>query len=159
MKRDFSRRDRKGQSAIEYLTTYGWALLAIVIVGAVLMQMGVFSQCQTTTPRFSGQSVAMENWQYTGQDNVTMIFTAVNQDVNITSVTLDYGDGNTVSKSVAGGEYISAGNTGTVFIDSNDALDLDSGACASAEVSLTADVGGISGSEISSSGSMTGPVP
>lgn len=156
MTNDFSRRTRKGQSAIEYLTTYGWALLAIVIVGAVLMQMGVFSQCQTTTPRFSGQSVAMENWQYTGTNNVTMVFTAVNQDVDINNVTLDYGggdvvyyDGSTVS--------ISAGNSGTLFIDNIGFL--STGECASASVSLTADVGGISGSEISSSGSMTGPVP
>jgi hypothetical protein len=156
MKRDFSRRNRKGQSAIEYLTTYGWALLAIVIVGAVLMQMGVFSQCQTTTPRFSGQSVAMENWQYTGTNNITMVFTAVNQDVDLNNVTLDYGDGD-VAYYDGSQVSISAGNSGTLFIDGVSFL--SSGECASASVSLTADVGGISGSEVSSSGSMTGPVP
>lgn len=152
------RNQQKGQSAIEYLSTYGWALLAIVIVGAVLSQMGVFNQCQTTNPRFSGQSVAMDNWQYTGTDNVTMVFEAVNQDVNITGVTLDYED-QSASKTIAGGLSISAGNSGTVFVDNNDGLDLDSGSCASATVTLTADVGDISGSEISSQGSMTGPVP
>ncbi len=31
----------KGQSAIEYLTTYGWALLFIIIVVGVIISMGI----------------------------------------------------------------------------------------------------------------------
>ncbi len=34
---------RKGQAAVEYLTTYGWAILALVIVLAVLTSSGVLS--------------------------------------------------------------------------------------------------------------------
>jgi len=34
---------RKGQSAIEYMTTYGWAILLILVVGLVLWQMGAFN--------------------------------------------------------------------------------------------------------------------
>lgn len=34
---------RKGQTALEYLMTYGWAILIIVIVGAALYALGVFS--------------------------------------------------------------------------------------------------------------------
>lgn len=34
---------RKGQAAVEYLTTYGWALLALVIVIAVLLSSGLLS--------------------------------------------------------------------------------------------------------------------
>jgi len=33
----------KGQTAIEFLMTYGWAILAVVIVVAVLFYLGVFS--------------------------------------------------------------------------------------------------------------------
>ena len=33
---------RRGQSALEYLVTYGWAILAIVIVAGVLWYTGVF---------------------------------------------------------------------------------------------------------------------
>ena len=47
---------RKGQAAVEYLTTYGWALLALVIVVAVLFSSGLLSpnialseQCQFGT--------------------------------------------------------------------------------------------------------------
>ncbi len=38
---------RKGQGALEYLMTYGWALLIIVIVGAALFALGVFSPTAT----------------------------------------------------------------------------------------------------------------
>ena len=33
----------KSQSAMEYLMTYGWAILIIAVVLAVLFQLGVFS--------------------------------------------------------------------------------------------------------------------
>ncbi len=36
-------RGQRGQSALEYLVTYGWAILAIVIIAAVLWFTGVFN--------------------------------------------------------------------------------------------------------------------
>lgn len=33
----------KGQSAVEYITTYGWALFALVIVVAIILGSGVFT--------------------------------------------------------------------------------------------------------------------
>jgi hypothetical protein len=39
----------KGQGAMEYLTTYGWAILVVVIIGLVLYQAGVFNTQTTTT--------------------------------------------------------------------------------------------------------------
>jgi len=38
---------KKGQSAIEYMTTYGWAVLLILVVGMVLWQMGAFTPPST----------------------------------------------------------------------------------------------------------------
>jgi len=35
--------DKKGQSALEYLMTYGWALVVIVIVIAALFAFGIFN--------------------------------------------------------------------------------------------------------------------
>jgi len=37
----------KGQAALEYLMTYGWAILVILIVGVVLWQMGFFNPPST----------------------------------------------------------------------------------------------------------------
>ena len=34
---------RKGQAALEYLMTYGWAILAVVVVLAVLWYLGIFT--------------------------------------------------------------------------------------------------------------------
>ncbi len=34
---------KRGQSALEYLVTYGWAILAIVIIAAVLWYTGIFN--------------------------------------------------------------------------------------------------------------------
>ncbi len=33
---------KKGQGAMEYLMTYGWAILVVMIVGVVLWQLGIF---------------------------------------------------------------------------------------------------------------------
>ncbi len=38
---------RKGQGALEYMQTYGWAILAVLIVGIVLWQLGAFGQHST----------------------------------------------------------------------------------------------------------------
>ena len=34
---------KRGQSALEYLVTYGWAILAIVIIAAVMWYFGIFN--------------------------------------------------------------------------------------------------------------------
>lgn len=46
-----------GQSAIEYLTTYGWAILIVIIVGVALWQMGIFEAGESIAPGYSGFSV------------------------------------------------------------------------------------------------------
>jgi hypothetical protein len=45
---------KKGQGAMEYLMTYGWAILVVVIVGVVLWQMGIFSPSGGAAPGMSG---------------------------------------------------------------------------------------------------------
>ena len=45
---------RKAQSALEYLMTYGWAILIIVIVGAALFALGVFNPQGTSAMSVSG---------------------------------------------------------------------------------------------------------
>ncbi|MEM4347216.1 MAG: hypothetical protein QW802_01335 [Candidatus Altiarchaeota archaeon] len=38
---------KKGQGAMEYLMTYGWAILVVMIVGVVLWQLGIFGPSST----------------------------------------------------------------------------------------------------------------
>lgn len=44
----------KGQGAIEYLMTYGWALLVIIVIGAALFFLGVLNPSSYTQSRCSG---------------------------------------------------------------------------------------------------------
>lgn len=36
-------RGRKGQGALEYLTTYGWAVLVVISVGLIMWKFGLFN--------------------------------------------------------------------------------------------------------------------
>ena len=55
---------RRGQSAIEYMTTYGWALLVVIIVGIVIWQLGILDFQSRFTPGSSGFSVLVPlDWE------------------------------------------------------------------------------------------------
>ena len=45
---------KKGQGAMEYLMTYGWALLVIVIVGAALFALGILNPATYQQRRCNG---------------------------------------------------------------------------------------------------------
>lgn len=84
-------REKRGQAAMEFLMTYGWAILAAVIVIGVLASFGVFSpesyvaqSCSLTAPLgcVDNQVSAAPGW---------VAFVATNglgTDINITSVTV-----------------------------------------------------------------------
>ncbi len=60
-------RNRKGQTAMEYLMTYGWAILIIIIVAAALFALGVFNPgtfTQSTSVGFSQFNVPTGSWQW-----------------------------------------------------------------------------------------------
>jgi len=51
---------QKAQSSVEYLMTYGWALLGIIVMGLVMWQLGAFDiskEIQPTSYGFSGVEV------------------------------------------------------------------------------------------------------
>ncbi|MCD6522585.1 MAG: hypothetical protein J7K68_02465 [Candidatus Diapherotrites archaeon] len=48
---------RKAQGAMEYLMTYGWAILVVIIVGIVLWQSGVFGTSSGGVSGFDKLSV------------------------------------------------------------------------------------------------------
>ena len=47
---------RRSQSALEYMMTYGWAILIIVIVAVILYSMGIFNPSSSVTFTSSGFS-------------------------------------------------------------------------------------------------------
>ncbi len=48
--------NHKSQSALEYMMTYGWAILVIVIVAAVLYSLGIFSPSSSLSTTITGFS-------------------------------------------------------------------------------------------------------
>ncbi len=65
----------KAQSALEYMMTYGWAILIIVIVAAVLYSMGIFNPSAAsgnTSSGFGGFSVTSYSCSQSKGFNVTL---------------------------------------------------------------------------------------
>ncbi len=53
--------ERKGQSAIEYLMTYGWMLLVVAIVGGAIFAT-VQGQCTQSSSGFTGQDIQVADF-------------------------------------------------------------------------------------------------
>jgi hypothetical protein len=88
---------RKGQAAVEYLTTYGWALLALVIIIAVLFSSGVLStnlalseQCQFGTSMPCDFAVFNNA---TGTEISLRVFNGFAYRINVTGMELRTSDG------------------------------------------------------------------
>lgn len=80
---------KKGQSALEYLMTYGWAILIIIIVGGVLYYYGVFSPGKLVGESKVGFSkVQVDTWTI-DTTNTELLFILENRagkEINITTV-------------------------------------------------------------------------
>ncbi|MFH1470872.1 MAG: hypothetical protein ABIF01_03940 [Candidatus Micrarchaeota archaeon] len=80
---------RRAQAAMEYLMTYGWAILAIVIVLGALLYLGVFSLA-SKAPDFCRPQVGMHctSWRLdASDDNATvLIINGYQQHMNVTQV-------------------------------------------------------------------------
>ncbi len=48
------KRHGRGQSSLEYIATYGWAIMVVMVVGAAMWLLGIFSQPSSTS--YSGFS-------------------------------------------------------------------------------------------------------
>ena len=80
---------KKGQSALEYLMTYGWAILIIIIVGGVLYYYGVFSPSKLVGESKVGfGKVQVDTWAVDeGADQINFIFeNRAGKQINITNV-------------------------------------------------------------------------
>ena len=87
----------KGQTAIEYLMTYGWAILIILIVAGVLAYYGIFSPSSFLGPtaRGFGQVQVLNPWSLTQTGTLTLnLANRVGEgSLNITNMTAAYNGG------------------------------------------------------------------
>jgi len=76
----------KGQTAIEYLMTYGWAILIILIVAGVLAYYGIFAPAGFLAPtaRGFGQLQVRSPWSVTSDGTVNLdVENRVGQTINV----------------------------------------------------------------------------
>ena len=114
----------RGQAALEYLVTYGWAILAIVIIAGVLWYLGVFNPAKFAGEKQCGGFTAFTCQDFTVSPGGTLTMVLNNKvGGSVTGVDID-GAGTCVPTAVAANAnttctsaaaYIIAGTTGTSF--------------------------------------------
>ena len=95
----------RAQAAMEYLMTYGWALLIVVIVGVALWSLGVFNVGAGNVVKLSGvNSVQLIDANTTSDGNVTMIL-GVRKQMKDVTIGLGANSDCTISPSPTNGIY------------------------------------------------------
>ena len=82
----------KGQTALDFLMTYGWALLLIVLVIGALFALGVFDINAFLGSRAVGfAQVGVAAWNVDANGNLTLQFSnRVGTDIRVDNVTVTY---------------------------------------------------------------------
>ncbi len=80
---------KKAQSGMDFLMTYGWALLIVVLIVAALFALGIFDSGTFVGTRASGfQDIGVSAWQLDNNGNLQLqLRNNAAKDVNITSIT------------------------------------------------------------------------
>ncbi|HDI02858.1 MAG TPA: hypothetical protein ENF95_01850 [Candidatus Aenigmarchaeota archaeon] len=131
---------KKGQSALEYLMTYGWAILIIIIVGGVLYYYGVFSPGKLVGKSKVGFSdVDVDAWTIdtSGATPVMKIklVNKVGKDINITDITV--ASGATTDSNTTVNEKVSAGEKSSFIPITLSNLNPSSGSAYKYDVTIT----------------------
>jgi hypothetical protein len=91
----------KGQAAVEYITTYGWALLALVIVIAVLLSSGILSPNYVISEECDFGTNAPCDFALFNEGTATKMSLRVSNGfsyrINVSSLELKADDGSTVA--------------------------------------------------------------
>lgn len=94
----------KGQSAIEYLMTYGWMLLVVAIVGGLVFNIVQDQNIEEVTG-FGGEEMMVENFGVNSQNQLTLqVLNARSGEVEVTNVTVEGQDGIKYNDSFPTGE-------------------------------------------------------
>jgi len=106
----------RGQTAVEYLMTYGWAILIILIVAGVLAYYGIFAPAGFLGPtaRGFGQVQVLSPWSLATTGTLTLnVENRVGKTINVTQLnaTLDENPYNAI---IPGGTQITSGSKGIV---------------------------------------------
>jgi len=83
----------KGQAALDFLMTYGWAIALVVIIAAVLFALGIFDVGNFLGSKASGFSgVAVKGWALDTAGTFTMrVSNQVGQQISVGNATVTIG--------------------------------------------------------------------
>jgi hypothetical protein len=85
--------NRKGQSAIEYLMTYGWMLLVVAIVGGAIYTT-VGERCVTSTSGFSSTDVRISDFGRTSSGELRFDLRNANgEPIQVTNISVTSEEG------------------------------------------------------------------
>ncbi len=84
---------RKGQAALDFLMTYGWAIALVVIIAAVLFALGIFDVSNFVGSKAAGFSgVAVSGWKLAPTGNLSMkVSNQVGQPITVSAVNATIG--------------------------------------------------------------------
>lgn len=139
---------RKGQSAIEYLMTYGWMLLVVAIVGGAIFATvnNQRSSCSGDIPRamMPGQNdgFGVDQFAVTSSSAQVVLSNQGAEDVTVTNVSLS---GDSISDFNATSTSIPTTSETTLTLDGVVSGD----SCADADMEITYNVGEITGQTVS----------
>ncbi len=122
-------KSKKGQAGLDFLMTYGWALLLIVLIVGALFALGVFNVGSFTGSKAAGfTEVAPIGWRVATDGTMTVQFANhVGTNINVTNITATLGtqtiNDNTSftissgenSNTITVGQFTSPGSTGTHY--------------------------------------------
>jgi hypothetical protein len=157
---------RKGQTALEYLMTYGWAILVVIIVVAVLYYMGFTKPCRFTGTQVTGFGQAFISGvkmtvNADGKNELSFILKSniPGDAITITNIKMshspDYEGGGAGSYTISDNQ-LSQGESATVTITQTAGTTFAVNDCYAVDVEITYDQGGATGLKIA--GSITGLV-
>jgi len=92
----------KGQSAMEYLMTYGWAILIVIVISAVLVYYGLFKPPVGKSINGFGSVMPLDS-EYTAAGNLSLFLeNRVGDIIKIIAVSADDGSGSVTLTGTSG---------------------------------------------------------
>ncbi len=111
----------RAQGAFEYMLSYGWAILIVIVLGILLFSLGVFNPTQA--PSATGFAILKPvSWSFSGGDPDSTNVTLALENVAGQSLTL-YVTDNSTKKSIK----FKKGNSGECYFNASSTTVTDSG--------------------------------
>ncbi|HIE33698.1 MAG TPA: hypothetical protein EYP86_00980 [Candidatus Altiarchaeales archaeon] len=112
----------KGQISLEFMLTYGWVVLIIILATVVVWQMSLFNLGGEIRPGYSGfwgLIPTAGDFKFSSGELTFPITNEIGRSVNITSVSVKFQG---VTRSQTGNWYMPAGSSETFTISGFDAI-------------------------------------